>query len=70
MLAARDLIDAGEAPAAVVLLGDWVPIDSEHPSKTRVAALLLDGRDTDTPGLVSLSRVLADPFTVTRALSV
>ena len=44
-----DLFDAGDAAAAVVLLGDWCP-----PGKTRAAALLLTTRDPDTPEPVSV----------------
>lgn len=53
---AREILHAGEARAAVVLLGDWVPATATIPAKTNLAALLLQQNAADTPLHTSLEQ--------------
>lgn len=68
--AARELLRAGEALAAVVLLGDWVPATARIPAKTNLAALLLQQTATDTSLDASLEQTGEDILSgISRLLS-
>lgn len=64
---AEEILGAGEAGAALVCVGDWVPPDQAAQvgiaSKTHVAVLLLRTADPDTPtlSLAQVKQVEIDP---------
>jgi 3-oxoacyl-(acyl-carrier-protein) synthase len=61
--AAERLLHAGEAAAAIVLVGDWVPATEDAAAhKTRAVALLMRPADPDTPSLASISDLETDLF--------
>ncbi len=60
---ATQLLHGGEARAALVLVGDWVPAaEGQDTHKTRAAALLLRPADPDTPHLAEVADFESDLF--------